>query len=149
MQWDKLEFVLGGQDKLEDMYQLSKVAMKEQVEEIFGPWDEDQQREMFFRSTHPNTHTLLYFQNRLIGYYWFTQTTEHTHLHRITLHPEIQGKGLGTRLLQKLMKESKEMQLPMQLRVFPSNPAYRLYRRLGFKEFDRTDKHIYMRWVSE
>ena len=49
------------------------------------------------------------------------------------------GKGIGAQLLNNLMHLAKEqfrIEL-LHLQVYAENPAIRLYRRLGFREFGR------------
>ncbi|MBB64954.1 MAG: GNAT family N-acetyltransferase [Waddliaceae bacterium] len=56
------------------------------------------------------------------------------------------GKGVGTALLTSLMHVAKEnfnIEL-LHLEVYKGNPAYRLYKRLGFKEFGRQSH-----WIKE
>jgi|SRR5579872_2797083 len=50
----------------------------------------------------------------------------------ITLLPEFQKRGLGTELLQRLIQESERTGVPLRLQVTQTNPARRLYERLGF-----------------
>lgn len=141
-----LVFRTAGEGDTEAMYGICRLALRDHVERTFGPWNEEEQRDMFFRSTHPDTHTLVFQNGALIGYYWWLQKESHFRLHRITLTPDKQGQGIGTALLKKLMKEAQELQLPIQLRVFHTNPARNLYKRLGFREMEQTEHHIEMQW---
>lgn len=54
------------------------------------------------------------------------------------------GSGVGTRLLTGLMQLAKEnFQIELiHLQVYAENPAMRLYKRLGFREFGRQTKWI-------
>lgn len=54
------------------------------------------------------------------------------------------GKGIGSQLLEALMqmaKDSFHMEM-LHLQVYAENPAIRLYRRFGFKEFGRQTHSI-------
>lgn len=51
----------------------------------------------------------------------------------ITLLPRYRGQGIGSRLLQDLIRESIESGKPLSIHVEQFNPAMRLYERLGFE----------------
>ncbi len=55
------------------------------------------------------------------------------------------GIGIGTKLMQTLIKESKKAGLKiLELDVFDVNePAQALYKKMGFKEVGRTPKGVY------
>jgi ribosomal protein S18 acetylase RimI-like enzyme len=50
----------------------------------------------------------------------------------IALLPEHRGRGIGETLLRDMLQESARQGLPVRLQVLKSNPAARLYERLGF-----------------
>lgn len=51
----------------------------------------------------------------------------------IALLPEFRGRGIGSQLLCRLLDEAAGRGMVVQLHVALSNPALRLYRRLGFR----------------
>ncbi len=54
-------------------------------------------------------------------------------IHDIAVHPDARGLGIGTRLLEKVEKEAKEMDCAkINLEVRTDNPAQNLYKREGF-----------------
>lgn len=50
----------------------------------------------------------------------------------IALLPQHRGSGIGTQLLQDLLKRAVIARKPVELQVFKTNPAQHLYERLGF-----------------
>jgi ribosomal protein S18 acetylase RimI-like enzyme len=50
----------------------------------------------------------------------------------ISLLPEYRGQGIGGGLIRALIKECKESGSALKLQVLNTNPAQRLYARLGF-----------------
>lgn len=50
----------------------------------------------------------------------------------IALLPEHRGKGIGGGLVQQLIRQCGQEKLPLRLQVLRTNPALRLYERLGF-----------------
>ena len=63
----------------------------------------------------------------------------------IALLPEFRGRGLGTRLLNHVIRDAQQNQLSVRIHVEKNNPALTLYQRLGFKEIG--DRGIY--WLME
>jgi RimJ/RimL family protein N-acetyltransferase len=64
----------------------------------------------------------------------------------IIVGPEFRNKGVGTFLLKSLMRLAKErfkIEL-LHLQVYAENPAIRLYKRMGFREFGRQSH-----WIKE
>lgn len=51
---------------------------------------------------------------------------------QIQLLPELQSRGIGQRLLEGVMAEARAAGARLSLHVLRSNPARRLYERLGF-----------------
>ncbi len=64
----------------------------------------------------------------------------------VALLPEARGAGLGTRLLRQLQEEAAAKGLPLRLKVLLSNPARRLYRRLGFVGLGEDGVYEQMEW---
>ena len=75
-------------------------------------------------------------------YTWENDTT--IHLIDITLLPPFRGKGIGTSLMNDLVRRSGKTKKKIALHVIPSNPALRLYKRLGFVHISNNGMHYYM-----
>ncbi len=65
----------------------------------------------------------------------------------ISLLPAHLGCGIGTLVLRDLLREALGSRKPVQLHVVQTNPAKRLYERLGF--FAERDDEVYcqMKWI--
>ncbi len=58
-------------------------------------------------------------------------------LHKIMVHPECRGQGIGTALMQAALEKART---PVLLTVNPNNdPAVQLYRNFGFEVRERID----------
>ena len=62
----------------------------------------------------------------------------------ITILPEFTGKGIGTNLLHRLIQRSNKVQKKISLHVIASNPALKLYQRLGFVRIKNDGLNYYM-----
>ena len=66
----------------------------------------------------------------------------------IALLPEHRGRGFGTALMRDLLDEATEAGKAVSLHVETSNPAMRLYRRLGFATEEHNGVYDSMRWSA-
>ena len=56
-----------------------------------------------------------------------------------------QRRGIGTEVLHRLIDEAAQSNQPVHLNVVKSNPAVRLYMRLGFCVTHEDDRKLYMK----
>ena len=62
----------------------------------------------------------------------------------IALLEEHRGRGFGGELLGELIQQCKDKRLPLRLQVLKTNPARRLYERLGFISTGEDQMYIQM-----
>jgi ribosomal protein S18 acetylase RimI-like enzyme len=67
----------------------------------------------------------------------------------IALLPEWCGRGIGTALLEAIFAEARLSGKGVTISVEKFNPAQRLYRRLGFREYAEDDVYWFMHWSPE
>jgi ribosomal protein S18 acetylase RimI-like enzyme len=67
-------------------------------------------------------------------------------LRDIAVLTEYRSAGVGSRLIQDLMKEAAAAGKPIQLHVVASSPAVRLYERLGFRQTGDDAAYLEMEW---
>jgi len=70
-------------------------------------------------------------------------------LRDIAILTEYRNAGVGSRLLQGLMKEAASAGKPIELHVLASSPAVRLYERLGFRGSSDDGAYLEMKWIPE
>lgn len=63
----------------------------------------------------------------------------------IYILPEYQGRGLGTEVIDEVIKQARKRRQPVSLQVLKVNPARRLYERLGFVVIAESETHFQMR----
>lgn len=82
---------------------------------------------------------LMFEGSQQVGHGVIQVIIDEAHLLNITVKPESQGRGLGLRLLEELMKRAYQKNArECFLEVRSSNQtAYRLYERYGFNEVGR------------
>jgi len=55
-----------------------------------------------------------------------------------------QGRGVGTEVMRHIIREAPDAGLAVKLGVVKSNPAQRLYQRLGFRITHEDERKFYM-----
>ena len=129
----------------EFVYQTKKDAYKKYVEEIWGPWNEDEQRRYYenFINTYQNNAWIIQLNGRDIGFYNGTTLEDGSYeIGNICIIPEFQGQGIGTQVLKDIIELHKEQDLHIQ--YFKQNPVGKLYERLGFIPTGETEFHYQM-----
>jgi len=78
-------------------------------------------------------------RDRIMGYSGFRYVLDEAHITTLAVHNKFRKKGIGTKLVEQLMKDAKARGLnKLYLEVRQSNiPAQKIYKKLGFKVIDR------------
>jgi len=122
-------------------YQLHKAAMGAYVTAIWG-WDEQVQRAFHARAF--NVHRWQVVTDREVdaGMLDVDYRPGEIYLSRIEVHPDHQGRGIGTRLISALLDQAERNGQDLVLEVLAVNRrAQALYRRLGLTEVARHGDH--------
>lgn len=93
-------------------------------------------------------HRIIIFQNVRIGRLFLSRTEQELRLVDLTLLPEYHNQGIGTQLLKELQAEAAESNKWLRLSVIRTNPARRLYERLGFTVTGENDLYDFMEWCA-
>jgi ribosomal protein S18 acetylase RimI-like enzyme len=67
------------------------------------------------------------------------------YLEQIFIDAAFQQRGIGTRIISGLIEQATQAGRPVTLGVVKTNPARRLYERLGFRTTHEDDRKFYMR----
>jgi ribosomal protein S18 acetylase RimI-like enzyme len=79
-----------------------------------------------------------------IGRLYLWETESEIRIVDITLLPEYRKRGIGTKILNDLIKKSNKTCKKLNIHVEYNNPALKLYERLGFKKIDDTGVYYFM-----
>lgn len=113
----------------------------------FGAWNDSIQDGIFDKSWAERTHYIIQISGQSVGYTCVETRPASIHIREFVIHPDHQGCGLGNAVLLIIQADATAKCLPILLGVFDDNRAVNLYRRCGFKEYDRTPSHILMKWI--
>ena len=113
------------------------------VEPIWG-WDEGDQDRRFDETFSIAGRWVVQLAGDPIGTLKTRRQDQWLVVDDIEVDPGHQGRGIGTRLLRGVLAEAERAHVPVRLRVLRTNPARRLYDRLGFVAEGETATHVLM-----
>jgi ribosomal protein S18 acetylase RimI-like enzyme len=119
-------------------------TMRWAIERLFG-WDEAHQEESFAGWFKPDEVSIITADGPDVG--WIQQRPERDaiFLGSIYVIPTMQGKGIGTHVIRKLVALARSRSQTVTLAVMKINPAVGLYERLGFRITSQDEYKFYMR----
>ncbi len=130
-------------DDFEFCFRALKEGMRKYVVASFGAWDDIQQIRFFRHKLETHTHEVIEVDGIDAGVLCVLHHPNYVHLELISLLEEFQGRGVGGEVILYLMKTARIRGVPLYLRCLKSNPAKRLYDRLGFDVVEEQE----IRWV--
>lgn len=121
------------------------------------PWTQSQKvaflhHQFTLQMTHYRTHystaafTIVQLGSHPIGRLYVDRTSPEIRVIDITLAAGYRNLGIGRGLLQALLAEAKATGRIVRLHVERSNPAWRLYQRLDFREIREQGIYLEMEW---
>lgn len=63
----------------------------------------------------------------------------------IMVHPDCQGRKIGTKIINNYIDIAKSENKEILIKTYKYNPAKKLYKRLGFKQYNEDDTHVYLK----
>jgi ribosomal protein S18 acetylase RimI-like enzyme len=122
--------------------------MKPYVTQVWG-WDEQAQTERFRAHFDPTRLCIVVVDGQQIGVLEAEERSTELYLANLRILPEFQGQGWGTCVLGDLLRQAKDLGVPMTLQVFCVNTGARqLYERLGLRVIVETPTHYRMSTTS-
>lgn len=107
------------------------VTMKPLTAELMT-WDEDKQASNFAEQWKVEHVQIITLNGRNVGWVQAAEMASEIFLQQLFVSPECQGQGIGSKVLQALLKHWEGTGKPVVLTVLKNNPARRLYERYGF-----------------
>ena len=125
---------------------VKEAALRPYVEAVWG-WDEDEQRAFHRRDWETAPPDIILQDGAPVGTIAVHREVcaeRCWHFGEFYILPEFQRRGLGTRVLLDLIRESASAGCGLRLEVIKINPAKRLYDRHGFRVTEETATHFLM-----
>jgi ribosomal protein S18 acetylase RimI-like enzyme len=130
------------------LFDLHRSTMGGYIQQTWG-WDEGWQRQDFAKRLARCGVSIIETDGLKAAAAFIERDTGGIFLTDLQVHPERQGRGIGTWFLRQVIAEAARLGQPVELVVLQVNArAKRLYERLGFHVVERTDPFIRMRHAS-
>lgn len=128
---DKIELRPATPADFDMAWRLYLVTMKPLTAELMT-WDENKQSTGFAEQWKLQDVQIITVEGQSIGWLQATETPSEIFLQQLFVSPEYQRQGIGSKVLQILLKSWERTGKPVVLTVLKNNPARRLYERHGF-----------------
>jgi ribosomal protein S18 acetylase RimI-like enzyme len=101
-----------------------------------------------YTQMYPNScYHLVLLDSKPAGRLWVAPGNGELQLVDIAVHPNLQGKGIGTVLVQRVQQEAAKVRLPIRCCVFRFNTgSLRFHQRLGFSILREDQTHYHLEW---
>jgi ribosomal protein S18 acetylase RimI-like enzyme len=128
---------------------LRRAAYRDLFDATWGGWDEERHARHFAACWDRGSIRLVFEDDAFVGMLQVVATDTEVEVAEVQVHPDHQGRGLGTRLLREVLDDARRTGRDVVLSTGLRNDgALRLYARLGFDEVRRTDTHVHLRLAA-
>jgi ribosomal protein S18 acetylase RimI-like enzyme len=100
--------------------------------ELLMVWDEAKQRNSFSAQWKLEEVLIVVVDGKEVGWLQIADLQTEIRLQQLFIAPAHQRRGIGTQVLRGLVATWKQKGKPVLLTILKSNPARRLYERVGF-----------------
>ena len=119
-------------------------TMREIIERLFG-WDQSREEQNFARFFRLEQVRIITADGQDVGWIQEQISEESIHLGSFYVAPTMQGRGIGTQVLEMLLAKAASESKAVTLAVVKINhPARRFYERRGFQTTHEDEHKFYM-----
>ena len=123
-------------------YRVRELSFREYAERVRG-WDEERERAIHRTRFASQNYQVIQSNGVDVGILTVETTPEALTIFQLFILPEHQGKGIGSRCMEHLIEEARQLGIPLRLQVIYGNDrALSFYRRHGFQHVGETETHI-------
>jgi ribosomal protein S18 acetylase RimI-like enzyme len=124
--------------------EISAWGWNEQQQEMFLRMQFNAQQTWYESAYSGAEHRIIECDSRPAGRILVMRSADTIILVDIALLAEFRGHGIGARLISELLQLGARDRIPVRLHVLKTNPAQRLYQRLGFVQTGEDDMYLKM-----
>lgn len=124
-------------------WDLQREGFRDLVTRTWGGWTDEQVRKVA-EEWDPRLTRMIDVDGVVVGFVRVERHPDHDWLDLVVIDPARQGRGLGTAVMTVLIGEARGRGVALRLSVYRTNPARRLYARLGFTERPRDELRVLM-----
>ncbi|MHA7966546.1 GNAT family N-acetyltransferase [Paenibacillus sp. CAU 1782] len=113
-----------------------------------GRFNDEKVRQRLRDSFDPEHTWIIKSDSEFIGCIAFKPASEGYLVEHFYIHPDYQGKGIGSQVLEYFLAQNYVLGKRVSLNVLQGSPARRLYERFGFKVDSEDPVDIFMSMVA-
>lgn len=131
-------------EDLDFIYSIKKITLKKYIGKIWG-WDEKYQQDDLRKNFIMENNKIIVLKGKDIGILETNENKDEIYIVELGVHPDFQGYGIGTSIIESIVKSAIERGKKTKLGVFKINSrAKKLYERIGFRLLKESDTHFIM-----
>jgi ribosomal protein S18 acetylase RimI-like enzyme len=134
------------EDDINFLWALRQLTMKPYIQESYG-WNDDEEYE--YATERLMCTRIIHIENFDVGIVKIIEFPDHIHLQQIQVHPEWSNQGIGTQIINDLIRQASKKNKTVRLYVLKNNPAKNLYTRLGFTIQEEFNHQQVMQYISK
>ena len=127
-------------DDIEILDKIHAENMQNYVEKVYL-WNPKLFRACFIRQDYQ----VIEKKRQILGFIKIVTSKTDIYLAEIQIDRQYQKQGIGTNLIQSIIKQAQLQDKELWLKIVKGNPAEKLYARLGFTIFAESSTHKKMR----
>ncbi|HUQ31494.1 MAG TPA: GNAT family N-acetyltransferase [Pyrinomonadaceae bacterium] len=103
-----------------------------------------------YRTHNPNaSHDVILLSGQAIGRLYVARRDREIRILDITILPDYRNRGIGTPLIEDLMREAAHADKPLTIYVESFNPSHGLFDRLGFSKIEDDGVNHLLEWRAQ
>jgi len=127
-----------------------KIEAMGQVHEALHPGepiDKEQEFKKYMETFEPGKVSVIEYKGKDVGRFRVVRSPEAIYVGGLQILPEFQQRGIGSAIFDDLMEESNRTHIPIITEIHHVNKINIAWKdKLGFKEVERNDKQVVMRY---
>ena len=127
----ELQLGRASEQDFEQLLALRTAAMRESLERI-GRFDPERARQRFRASFVPEHTRHVLVQGKRVGFVAVTRSGDGLSLDHLYVHPDEQGRGIGSAVLAIVFQEADLLGQPLRVGALRESASNRFYQRHGF-----------------
>jgi len=126
--------------------ELKMVDWPDEQKSAFLQMQFDAQHSQYLENYDNKEYSVIFFKGKKAGRLYLSRMKKEIRIVDIALITKFTGKGVGTYLLEGIMREGEETGKSVSIHVEKYNPALSLYKRLGFIITADREVYYFMEW---
>lgn len=110
-------------------------------------WDEELQWALHLHEWNTGLPTVICHQDKPIGTYMLLEKRDQLFFSRFFILPNYQNQGIGSKVMEYVIRYSKQTGKPCSLSYLKDSHAGSLYKRMGFEIYREESPFIYTRYT--